>query len=419
MTPTLRPIALSAALLLALAACKPQEQAAPPPPEVGVITANPQTVPLQRDLVGRLAPFRSADVRARVPGVLLKRSYQEGSDVKEGQVLFLIDPAPLQASLSASQAQLASAQATYANAHVAAQRARQLIAQKFVSRSDLDNAEAVERSAAAAVQSAKAGVTSSRINLDYASVRAPISGRAGKQQVTEGALVGQGDVTLLTSVDQIDPLYVNFSMSVSELEALRKAQRAGGVSLQGNGQARVEVTLGDGSVYGETGTLDFSGIVVDPQTGAVSLRAKLPNPDKFLLPGSFVTLKATLGEQSNVYLIPQSALQRDTQGAFVMVVGKDGNVLRKNVTTSGSQDGNWLVTAGLAAGDSVIAAGVQKVKEGAPAKATPWKPDAAAPAGAPGAGQADPAAATNPQQAAPAAPAASKPQAEQPEAQKN
>ena len=419
MTPSLRPIALSAALLLALAACKPEAQPAPPPPEVGVISATPQTVPLQRDLVGRLAPFRSSDVRARVPGVLTKRVYEEGSDVKEGQVLFLIDPAPLQASLSASQAQLASAQASYTNAHVAAQRARQLIGQKFVSKADLDNAESAERTAAAAVQQAKAGVTNSRISLDYASVRAPISGRAGKQQVTEGALVGQGDVTLLTTVDQIDPLYVNFSMSVSEMESLRKAQSAGGVSLQGNGEAQVQVTLGDGSMYGETGTLDFSGVVVDPQTGAVSLRAKLPNPDKYLLPGSFVTLKATLGEQSNVYVIPQSAVQRDTQGAYVMVVGKDGKVARKNVTTSGTRDGNWLITAGLAAGDSVIAAGVQKVKEGAPATATPWKPDANAPVGAPGAAGSKPAAASNPAPAAAPAAAAAQPPAEQPEAQKH
>ncbi|RYZ72915.1 MAG: efflux RND transporter periplasmic adaptor subunit [Lysobacteraceae bacterium] len=411
MPPIIRPITLGAALLLALAACKQPEQAAPPPPEVGVVTAVPQVVPLERDLVGRLAPFRSADVRARVPGVLTRRIYQEGSDVSEGQVMFLIDPAPLQASLSASQAQLASAQASYANAHVAAQRARQLIAQKFVSRSDLDNAEAAERSAAAAVQQAKAGLAASRINLDYASVRAPISGRAGKQQVTEGALVGQGDVTLLTTVDQIDPLYVNFSMSVSELEALRNAQRAGGVSLQGDGQAKVRVALGDGSLYGETGTLDFSGVVVDPQTGAVSLRAQLPNPDKFLLPGSFVTLKATLGEQNNVFLVPQPAVQRDTQGAYVMVVGKDGKVLRKNVTTSGTREGSWLVTAGLAAGDSVIAAGLQKVKEGAPAKATPWKPEPA-PTGAPGAAAAGPAAPAASQEDA-AAPAA------QADAQKN
>ncbi len=401
MPPTLRPFALGAALLLVLAACKKEEQAAPPPPEVGVISATAQTVPLQRDLVGRLAPFRSADVRARVPGVLTKRVYQEGSEVKEGQVLFLIDPAPLQASLSASQAQLASAQASYANAHASAQRARQLIAQKFVSRSDLDNAEAAERSAAAAVQQAKAGVTSSRINLDYASVRAPISGRAGKQQVTEGALVGQGDVTLLTTVDQIDPLYVNFSMSVAELDSLRKAQGGGSV-LQGDGESKVQVLLGDGTLYGEPGTLDFSGVVVDPQTGAVSLRAQLPNPGYTLLPGSFVTLQATLGEQDNVFLIPQVAVQRDTVGAYVMVVGKDGLVARKNVQTASAREGNWLVTSGLVNGDQVIVAGLQKIKEGAPAKATPWTP-AAAPAGAAGGGATPAAGGTGNATTAPAA----------------
>lgn len=385
MTAPIRPLALSCALLLALAACKseaPPQQ--PPPPEVGVVTANPQTVPLQRDMVGRLAPFRSSDVRARVPGVLIKRVYQEGSDVKEGQVLFQIDPAPLQAALSASQAQLASAQATYTNAHVAAQRARQLAPQKFVSKSDVDNAESAERSAAAAVQQAKAGVTSSRINLDYASVRAPIAGRAGKQQVTEGALVGQAEATLLTTVDQIDPLYVNFSMSVTELDALRKAQGAGNVTLKGQGQAEVQVQLADGSLYEQAGVLDFSGVVVDPQTGAVSLRAQVPNPNKSLLPGSFVTIKTTMGEQSNVFLIPQVAIQRDTVSAYAMVIGKDGNVARKNVVTAGQSQGNWLVTSGLATGDQVIAAGLQKVREGAPAKATPWKPEAA-PAGAAGA----------------------------------
>ncbi|MGH8061120.1 MAG: efflux RND transporter periplasmic adaptor subunit [Pseudoxanthomonas sp.] len=380
MTPTLRPIALSATLLLALAACKQQEQPAPPPPEVGVISATPQNVPLQRDLAGRLAPVRSSDVRARVPGVLLKRLYQEGSDVKEGQVLFQIDPAPLQAALSASQAQLASAQASYTNAHVAAARARQLIGQKFVSKADLDNAEATERSAAAAVQSAKAGVTSSRINLDYASVRAPISGRAGKQQVTEGALVGQGDVTLLTTVDQLDPLYVNFSISASELEQLQNAQN---VSLSGTGESTVSVLLADGTPYAETGKLDFSGTVVDPNTGAISLRATLPNPDKKLLPGSFVTLRATLGEQKNAFLVPQAAIQRDANGGYAMVVGKDGNVARKNVVTGDATGGNWLITGGLAEGDQVIVSGLQKVKEGAPAKATPWKPEAPAAAGKP------------------------------------
>ena len=380
MTSPIRPFALIGALLLILTGCKADApQGPPPPPEVGVITATAQTVPLERDFVGRLAPFRSSDVRARVPGVLTRRVYQEGSDVKEGQVLFQIDPAPLQAALSASQAQLASAQATYANARASANRARQLAPQKFVSQSDLDNAEAAERSAAAAVQQAKAGVASSRINLDYASVRAPISGRAGKQQVTEGALVGQGDATLLTTIDQIDPLFVNFSISVSELDQLRRAQN---VSLADNAESSVSVILADGSTYAQTGTLDFSSTVVDPATGAVSLRARIPNPDSNLLPGSFVTLKATLGEQRDAFLVPQAAIQRDAVSAYAMVVGKDGKVVRKNVVTASSRDGQWLLSSGLAAGDQVIVSGLQKVRESEPAKATPWKPEAA-PAGTP------------------------------------
>ena len=388
MTAPIRPFALSCALLLVLAACKGDApQGPPPPPEVGVITANAQTVPLQRDFVGRLAPFRSSDVRARVAGVLTRRVYQEGSDVKEGQVLFQIDPAPLQAALSASQAQLASAQATYANAQASANRARQLAPQKFVSRSDLDNAEAAERSAAAAVQQARAGVASSRINLDFASVRAPIAGRAGKQQVTEGALVGQGDATLLTTIDQIDPLFVNFSISVSELDQLRRARN---VSLADNAQSTVSVILADGSTYAQTGTLDFSSTVVDPATGAVSLRARIPNPEGNLLPGSFVTLKATLGEQRDAFLVPQAAIQRDAVSAYAMVVGKDGKVVRKNVVTASSRDGQWLISSGLAAGDQVIVSGLQKVRETEPAKATPWKPDAAPAGAAPAAAQKQP-----------------------------
>jgi membrane fusion protein (multidrug efflux system) len=377
MTAPVRPFALSCALLLALAACKEQEQPAPPPPEVGVVKATPQSVPLQRDLVGRLAPFRSSDVRARVPGVLVKRVYREGSDVKEGQVLFQIDPAPLQASLSGAQANLASAQATYANAKIAADRARQLAPQKFVSQSDLDNAQAAERNAAAAVQQAQASVASARINLSYTNVTAPISGRAGKQQVTEGALVGQTDATLLTTVDQIDPLYVNFSLGVTELEALRRAQSKGGVELTGAGDAKVQVVLSDGTAYDQLGTLDFSDVVADPATGAVSLRASVPNPNQVLLPGMFVTLKATLGERKNAFLIPQDAVLRDAAGAYVYVIGADGKVARKTVTAENPGNGNWVVTSGLAANDQVIVSGVQKVQAGAPAKPTPWKPAAA------------------------------------------
>lgn len=215
-------------------------------------------------------------------------------------------------------------------------------------------------------------MTSSRISLGYTNVTAPISGVANKQQVTEGALVGQGDVTLLTTVDQLDPLYVNFSLSVDELTQLRAQQAKGTLALSGDGKATVNVKLADGSTYSEPGTLDFSSTTVDPATGAVSLRAVLPNPQKILLPGAFVSFQANLGERNNAYLVPQQALLRDTTGGYVMVVGADGKVVRKNVKTDGAQNGNWLVSEGLAAGDKVVVAGVQKVKEGTPATAKPW-----------------------------------------------
>ncbi len=189
--------------------------------------------------------------------------------------------------------------------------------------------------------------------------------------------VGQGDVTLLTTVDQLDPLYVNFSMSVDELTQMRAAQAKGQVALSGDGKSTVQVKLSDGTVYDQAGTLDFSSTTVDPATGAVSLRAVLPNPQQILLPGAFVSFQATLGERNNAYLVPLQALQRDTSGGYVLVVGKDGKVARKNVKSEGQQGSSWLVSGGLEPGDQVIVAGVQKVKEGAPAKAAPWNPNAA------------------------------------------
>lgn len=381
----------SAPLLLAflLAACggdeAPQQ---PPPPEVGVIQAQAADLPLTREIGGRLAGFRSADVRARVAGVLQKRVYTEGSDVKEGEVLFLIDPAPLQAALGTAQASLAQAQANYANAKVSADRARQLAPQSYVSKADLDNALATERSAAASVEAGKAAVEAARINLGYATVRAPISGRAGKQRVTEGALVGQGDVTLLTTIDQIDPLYANFSIGVGELERIRRAQAAPGST------SSVEVVLADGSVYAHAGTLDFSGDTVDPATGAISMRALIPNPDGQLLPGTYVTLRAQLGLMQGVFAIPQAAVQRDARGAYLMVVGADGKVARREVVLDRAEAGNWIVSGGLEGGEQVIVSGLQKVQDGAPAKATPWTPAGAkTPAQAPD-GDAAPAAET-------------------------
>ncbi|MEI7036934.1 efflux RND transporter periplasmic adaptor subunit [Fulvimonas yonginensis] len=391
-TTTLRTYALCLGLL-ALAACgKGKEQGPPqmPPPEVGVITLKAQNAPLTKELVGRLSAFRRADVRARVPGVLLKRTYEEGTDVKQGQLLFEIDPAPLKAAVGAAQAALAQAQASYTNARINAQRARELAPKGYVSKADLDNALAAERSAAAAVQQARANLKSAQINLGYAEVRSPIDGRAGQQQVTEGALVGQGDATLLTTVEQIDPLYVNFTLSVAELAQLRQAQGNGNVSLAGNDSTKVRVKLPDGSVYPEPGTVDFSSTSVDPATGAVQLRARIPNPQHLLLPGMYVTMDASLGQRHNVFLVPQAAVLRDTVGAYVYTVGADGKVARRDVDASAMDGGDWIVTSGLKAGEQVIVSGVQNVKEGAPAKATPWQPQApgkAPAAGAPAAGR--------------------------------
>lgn len=404
----MRRIALIPVLLVALAACGGEEQQqAPPPPELGVVTAQPSSAPLRRDLVGRLAAYRSADVRARVPGVLQRRVYEEGSDVKEGQVLFEIDPAPLRAAAGQARAALAQARATQANARAAADRARTLAPQRFISQSDLDNALAAERSANAAVQAAQSAVDSADISLGYATVRAPISGRAGKQQVTEGALVGQGAATLLTTVEQIDPLYVNFTMGAAELAQVRATQ------LDREGPVRVEVTLPDGSRYEHAGELDFSGDAVDPATGAVALRAVLPNPDRRLLPGTYVTLVATLGVQQGVFSIPQAAVQRDAGGPYLLVVGGDGKVARKDVTIDRAEAGTWMVTAGLAAGDRVVVSGLQRARVGEPATATLWQPEGgaaaapAAPASPAPAADAAPAPAGHPDAAEPAEAAAS------------
>ena len=372
-------VSIAALAVLGAGCGKSQPQPPPqmPPPEVGVVTVQPQTVPLEQALVGRLSAFRSADVRARVAGVLVKRVYTEGSEVKAGQLMFQIDPAPLRATLNAQQANLASAQATYTNNHIAAERARSVGTKGLLSKADVDAANAAERTAAAAVKQAQANVESAKINLGYADVTAPISGRSGKQQVTEGALVGQGEATLLTTIDQIDPLYVNFTISVTDLEAMRRASTAGHATLAAANTAEVKLTLPDGASYGSPGTLDFSDTSVDPSTGAVSLRAQIPNADRTLLPGMYVTITAQLGERHDVFAVPQSALQRDAVGAYVLVVGSDGQVVRKDVTTANAQHGSWIITGGLAAGDQVIVSGIQRAKTGQPAKATPWQPNAA------------------------------------------
>ncbi|WP_426287167.1 efflux RND transporter periplasmic adaptor subunit [Luteibacter sp. E-22] len=401
----LRSSLLALGLAAALAACHKQEAPQqPPPPEVGVITAQPQDTPLVQDQVGRVSAFRTADVRARVPGILLHRLYEEGTDVKAGQKLFQIDPQPLKAELDSQLAVLASARATAVNSKAQADRARGLIGKNYVSRQDLDTAEANERTALASVKQAEANVQSARINLGFTDVVSPIDGRAGQQQVTEGALVGQSDTTLLTQVDEIDKVYVNFSVSVADLDAMRRAAANGAATLSPTDKATVRIQLPDGSDFGEQGVLDFSSATVNPQTGTVNLRAQLANPDLRLLPGQFVTVKATLGDLHNVFLVPQAAVLRDANDAYVMVVGeghtkdpqsgKDITVpsaaVRRPVKTDRLSGSNWVVTGGLKPGDQIIVQGLPKARDNAPVKASPAQatpapaeggPAAAAPAG--------------------------------------
>jgi membrane fusion protein (multidrug efflux system) len=338
-----------------------------------VVTVHAAAVPLTRDLVGRLSATRVADVRARVPGILLKRLYKEGTEVKEGQPLFQIDPAPLQAAWDAALAAQSQAQATSTNAHVAAQRARELIPSGLVSRSDLDNAEASERSTAAAVQQAKANVETARINLGYARVTAPISGRAGQQAVTEGALVGQGTATLLTTVEQLNPIYVNFDQPAVEVQQLQRAQSTGGISLVEPHKAVVQLTLPDGTAYGQSGLLDFTDVAVEPTTGAVALRGLMPNPDKQLLPGMYVNVRLTVGTLNHAFLIPQAALLRDARGPYVMTVGADSKVIQKRVSADATSGQDWIVTSGVNDGDRVVVSGTQSARSDTLVNAVPYK----------------------------------------------
>jgi membrane fusion protein (multidrug efflux system) len=367
-----RAFLLAPALAVCLAACGKGDQGfTMPQPEVGIIVARPEPVQITRDLVGRLSPTRASDVRARVPGVLLKRLYKEGTDVREGQVLFQIDPAPLKAALQAAEAALAQAEAAATNAHVLADRYRGLVQTGAVSKSDLDTTEANERSTAAQVQQAKANLQTARINLGYATVRAPISGRAGQQQVTEGALVGQTEPTLLTTIEQVDPIYVNFDQPATEVQNLRRAQAEGNVTLVAGDKANVQLILPDGTPYGHVGTLEFSDVSVDPNTGALAFRGAIPNPDRQLLPGMFVNVRVTIGEFNQGYLVPQVAVLTDARGPYVHVVNGEDKVEQKRVATAGTRADKWIITSGIAEGDRIVVSGMQRAPVGAQVKVVP------------------------------------------------
>lgn len=362
-------------LATALASCGKSQPPPPPPPQVGVVDAHARSVPLVSDFVGRLAATRTAQVRARITGIVLKRVYTEGTDVKAGDVLFKIDPAPLQAALRAQQGELDQALATAHNAEVKAKRIRELAARGVVAKQDLDDAIAAATAAKAAVKAARGNVETAKINLGYATVTAPIAGRAGRANVTEGALVSPTDTQPLTTIEQVDPIYVDFSQPMAEVEKLRQAQASGDLKLAAPNKAQVQIVLPDGSVYAHTGTLNFADLAVDPETGAVSLRAIVPNPERTLLPGMFAKLRLTLGQRHHAFEVPQAAVLRDAQGAYLLIVGADDKVQSRRVTLDGQRGSAWVVQSGLKDGDRVIVSGVQKAQPGAIVQPVPYQPN--------------------------------------------
>ncbi len=365
-------------LLLILAGCSRHAPAAPPAPEVRVLVVHPGDLAYTRELVGRLKPTLVAQVNARVSGNVLKRAYTEGSHVKAGQVLFRIDPAPLLAILHEKQAALAQARASAENAKLTSHRYANLIQRGLISRQVYDNASATERTTAAAVQQATAQLEAAKLNLSYATVRAPIAGRAGLAKVTVGALVSAAVATPMTTIKRINPLYAYFSEPYPEVERLRQAQATGKLKPAPGGKPLVQIILPNGHLYAKAGRLDFTDMAVNPQTGAVQLRAIVANPKQQLLPGLFVTIRLNMGSLSKVYRVPQAAVLRNQKGPYLFILGAGNKVTLRHVKLGQMEGSDWVVTQGLRNGERVIIDGVQKVRPGAVVRiaATPSKPAA-------------------------------------------
>ncbi|EOG3622984.1 efflux RND transporter periplasmic adaptor subunit [Pseudomonas putida] len=367
LSPRLRPLALLAFLSLSLAGCgdSAEQDEKAPTPQVRVETLQLQPLAISSELSGRILAPRTAEVRARVAGVVLKRVYREGSDVKQGDVLFLIDPAPFKADHDSARATLAKAEATLYQARLQEQRYRELVDDKAVSRQEYDNAKASFLQADAAVAEAKAALERARLNLGYATVTAPISGRIGRAQVTEGALVGQNETTPLATIQQLDPIHADVTQSTRELNALRRALRAGELQQIGDSQARATLIQDDGSAYPLPGKLLFSDISVDPSTNQITLRSEFPNPDLDLLPGSYVRVRLEQAVQAKGLSVPQRAILRDSAGVpKVLVVDQQARVSDRQVVLGSAQGDRWIVSEGLAAGERVVIEGLQHVKAG-------------------------------------------------------
>lgn len=374
---------LCAALLLSACSKEPQGMGQFPPMPVGVVTVTPSSVPIEIELSGRLEPIRTAQVRARVTGVVQKRLFAEGALVQAGQSLYRIDPAPYQAALDSALAAQAKAEATLAQAQSTLERNRPLAESKMITALTWDATQSAHRAAQADVAAAKATAQQARLNLGYAAVLAPIGGRIGRSLVTEGALVSQTEATQLATIQQVDMLMANFTQSASEAMRIQRAIASG--ALKGSSSAQVRVLLDDGSLYPLPGKLLFADIAVDPATGQVTLRAEVPNPKGELLPGLFVKVRLQVARSEQAVLLPQQAVTRGTAEDTVLVVGAEGQVAQRAVQLGGlrgdARDAagpQWIVTSGLQAGEQVVVDGFQKIRPKAPVKPVPWSPAAAA-----------------------------------------
>lgn len=359
---------------LALAACGQSEgeHAAQGPLKAGYITVKAQPYTFTTELPGRTTPYQIAEVRPQVTGLIEKRLFKEGVEVKAGDPLYQIDNKLYRAAVESAQADLASAAANQKVANLKAERYAKLVKRKMISEQDYDQARANLGQANAAVAAAQAALDTAKINLGYTTIRAPISGRIGRSNVTAGALVTANQASSLATIRRLDPIYVDLSQSYQNLTALREAMRSGQLEKVGQDKARVTLVMKDGSQYGLDGTLQFSEYSVDPSTGAVSLRALFPNPNGDLLPGMFVRARLPQGTNKNAILVPQKAITIEPNGsASALVVGPDNKVQSRTVTTEQAVDGQWLISKGLKPGDKLIVDNLQKLRPGMPVNPVP------------------------------------------------